>query len=188
MKHNHQSNSEVSRRLGHGWPCPATASPALWHQILNTQIGNDGLQTHALLPLEFCKEVIYCSAVCYHCCCTQTTPWLSSCYRPDRGGTGSCQSLCALTTGEKPDSSASLSLSVSAVGSSPAAGSLFPCRSVRKRRKVLHDTEGTFCLYTSLSPTSATLWKCTGFLKTSITYCSHVLFSGSPGTTQLLSP
>lgn len=48
------------------------------------------------------------------------------------GRTGSCSALHVLTTGEKPDSSASLSLSVSAVGSSPAAGSLFPCRSRRK--------------------------------------------------------
>lgn len=98
--------------------------------------------------------MIYCSAGCYHCCCTQTTPWLSSCYRPERRDWLLLQALCALTTGEKPDSSASLSLSVSAVGSSPAAGSLFPCRSVRKRRKALHDTEGIFCLYISLSPTS----------------------------------
>lgn len=41
-------------------------------------------------------------------------------------------SSAVLTIGEKPDSSASLSLSlsVSAIGSSPAMGSLFPCRSV----------------------------------------------------------
>lgn len=40
-----------------------------------------------------------------------------------------------LTTGEKPASSASLSLSVSASGSSPPGGAFFPCRS-RKARVV----------------------------------------------------
>lgn len=41
----------------------------------------------------------------------------------------------ALTSGEYPDSSASLSLSVSAIGSLPASGSLFPWRPVEKNRR-----------------------------------------------------
>lgn len=127
-----------------------------------------------------------CSAVCYQCSCTQDCPLaLSQVATDQRGGTGSCTALCALTTGEKPDSSASLSLSVSAVGSSPAAGSLFPCRSMRKRRKALRETEGILCLYTPLSHYLYYPGKLHRFPRsprspeTTVTCCSHSLFPGS---------
>lgn len=78
--------------LLHPQPCGAEFSiPRIGDNILH--------QTNTLLPLGFCKEVT-CSTVHHQCSCTQTTPWLSSCYRPHRRDWFLYSSLCSYHWGE----------------------------------------------------------------------------------------
>lgn len=90
-----------------------------------------------------------CSAVHYQCSCTQTIPWLSSCYRPEKRDWFLHSSLCSYHWGEARQLCLTLTLCL-------CCWLITCCRltlplSLYKKRKALHETEGILCFYTLLS-------------------------------------